>query len=66
MTNFTCAVDSLRNRKKCGFGMNGRFTTGPLSDGQHRFYLLGEDELGNNAKVISHRWEVGKFRIFLL
>ncbi|XP_028410633.1 uncharacterized protein LOC114533322 [Dendronephthya gigantea] len=60
MTNFTCAVNSLRYRQKCGFGMNGRFTTEPLPDGRHRFYLLGEDELGNNAKVVSHRWEVDK------
>lgn len=60
LTNFTCAIDSLRNEVDCGFGMNGRFTTEPLADGRHRLYLLGQDELGNTARVVTHSWVVGK------
>ena len=50
----------LLNKVDYGFGLNGRFTTEPLSDGRHRFYLLGKDELGNNARVGTHTWTVGE------
>ena len=57
---FSCAVDSLKNQGNCGQGKSGRFTTGSLTDGPHVFYLLGEDDLGNAARVVIHRWNVGK------
>lgn len=60
LANFSCAVNTLANPVDCGFGLNGRFTTQPLTDGLHRFYLLGEDAIGNTARVITHRWVVGK------
>ena len=61
IANFTCAVGSLANKKDCGFGLNGRFTTDPLADGRHKFYLLGKDELGNSARFVRHTWTVGEF-----
>ena len=57
---FTCAVDDLKNVVDCGRGKSGRFTTPPLEDGRHVFYLLGEDELGNTARPRTHRWTVGE------
>ena len=63
IANFTCAVDSLSTKEDCGFGLNGRYPTKPLSDAVHTFYLFGEDELGNAARVIIHRWRVSKYNL---
>lgn len=59
---FTCALDDFSKQVDCGQGRNGRFTSQSLGNGRHRFYLLAEDELGNRARVITHRWVVDKIK----
>ena len=60
MAYYKCAVNDTSKFVNCGSGTTGDWTTPPLSDGKHTFYLTAKDEVGNNAPRLSHSWNIGE------
>lgn len=57
---YKCAVDDPNKFVDCGSGLTSDWTTPPLTNGRHTFYLIAKDEVGNTAPRISHSWAIGK------
>lgn len=60
---FQCAVNDLNNAVSCGYGKEGRWVTPLVPDGEHTFYLIATDRLGNSGPTLSRKWSVGKLVI---
>ena len=63
MAYYKCAVDDTSTFTNCGSGRTGDWTTPSLSNGEHTFYLIAKDEVGNEAPRLSHSWRIGEYII---
>lgn len=57
---FQCAIDDVRTLFDCGSGRRRTWQTPRLSDGEHTFYLLAQDDVGNEASSVTKTFTVGE------
>jgi hypothetical protein len=57
---YQCAIDDPRRLFKCGSGRASTWRTPPLSDGEHAFYLIALDTVGNKASPKRNTFTVGE------
>ena len=61
---YYCAVDDVTRPVLCGYGKEGQWTTPTMPDGEHTFFLIPEDKLGNKAPSLSRKWSIGMLVIY--
>ena len=57
---YQCAVDDITKAVNCGSGRLGTWRTPPITYGEHTFYLLAKDNVGNIAEILSRKWTAGE------
>ena len=58
---YQCAIDDVRTLFNCGSGRRRTWQTPRLSDGEHTFYLLAQDTVGNEAFPLTKTFTVGEW-----
>ena len=60
---FYCAIDNQNSWRYCGAGTIGSQPYYNLQDGQHTFYVRGEDARGNRGNPALRQFSVGKLKL---